>query len=104
MIEGGQYLRLAAKPCQPIGIVGESVGKNLQRDIATELRIPRAIHLAHSAFAKLREDFIGSEASAVGQGQLNASDYRRVRPWDETSRTRTGRPAKSLHPWDRSPA
>jgi hypothetical protein len=89
MIERGQHLRLAAEPYQPIGIVGEPFGKNLQRDVATELGIPRAIHLTHAALAKLRDDFIRPEASAGGQRHGSEMDYRRVRPWDTASRMRT---------------
>ena len=31
------------------------------RDVAIELRVARAIDLAHPAFAKLRDDAIGAE-------------------------------------------
>ena len=45
MIQRGQYLRLAFEACEAIGIEGERVGDDLQRDVTTKLRIARAIDL-----------------------------------------------------------
>ena len=41
-----------------------SGGQHLERDVAAQPRIVRAIHLAHSAFAKLRDDFVGPDSGA----------------------------------------
>ena len=49
MIEGRKHARLAFEPRQPIGITGEELRQDLDRDIATELRVARAIDLAHAA-------------------------------------------------------
>jgi hypothetical protein len=38
--------------------------QNLERHVATELRIARAIDLAHSAFAEFGDDFIGTDSCA----------------------------------------
>ena len=34
------------------------------RDLAIQLRVARAIHLPHAAFADLRGDFVDAEAGA----------------------------------------
>jgi len=40
-------LRFAAESCETFGIAGERVGQDFERDVASEFRILRAIHLAH---------------------------------------------------------
>ncbi len=57
------------KPREPIGISGEGVGQDLERDVAIELRVAGPIHLSHAAFADLRGDFVDAEARAGGEGQ-----------------------------------
>ena len=52
MIQRGQQLRLAVEARHPLGVVREALGHDLERDVAPELRIPRAIHFAHPARAK----------------------------------------------------
>ena len=69
MIERGEDLRFALEAREAIGIVGEGLGQDLDRDVAIELRIARAIDLAHAAGPKGREDFVRAEASAWGEGQ-----------------------------------
>ena len=44
--------------------------RNLQRDVASELRIAGAIHLPHAAFTDLRDVFVDAESGAGGEGQL----------------------------------
>ena len=53
--------------------------QDLDRDLALQLRVGRAIHLAHAAFADRRGDFVDAEAGAGGQGQV----------WRDYSRWRT---------------
>ena len=67
MVGCRQCLRFAFESSEPVRIVGERFGQNLQRDIAIELRVPRAIDLTHSALADLSGDFIRAEAHASGQ-------------------------------------
>jgi hypothetical protein len=69
MVEQRERLRFACEPSEPIWIVGEGVGQELQRDVAIQLRVARAIHLAHAAFADLRGDFVDAEAGTGGEGQ-----------------------------------
>ena len=45
----------------------EELGQDLQRDVAIELRVARAIDLAHAACAEGRDDLVGAEARAGGQ-------------------------------------
>ena len=72
MIQRRERLRFAREPRQPVGVAGEGVGQDLQRDIAIELRIARAKHLAHAAGADLGGDFVGTEAGARGQSHGDA--------------------------------
>ena len=66
MIERGQNLGFALEPREPLGIVREQIGQHLQRDVAAELRIPRAKHLAHPACADRADDFVQSKFGARG--------------------------------------
>ena len=61
VIQRRERLCFALKPCEAIGVTGKGVGKDLQRDVASELRVAGAIHLAHAAYADLGGDFIGAE-------------------------------------------
>ena len=44
-----------------IGIAGEHVGNDFDRDLATQLRVAGAIHLAHAACAERAKHFIRGE-------------------------------------------
>ena len=46
------------------GVVGEDVGQDLDRDLPAEVRVYRAVHLAHAADADLRGNFVGSDSGA----------------------------------------
>ena len=70
MIQRGADFRLALEAKQPFGIAGKGLGQELQRDIAIELRVARAIDLTHPAHADAGDDFIGTEACAGRQGQM----------------------------------
>ena len=64
MVERGECLRLTLESRQPLRVTREDVGKDLQRDVATEFRITGTVHLAHSSRPKGSEDFIDAEPSA----------------------------------------
>ena len=51
VIERGERLRLAVEARQTVGIERELGGQDLQGDVAPELGIAGAVHLAHSARA-----------------------------------------------------
>src|SRR3989338_7024066 len=61
VIQSGEELRLALKSCDAVGLVSERVRKQLQRDIATELRVARTIHLTHAASADGGDDLVRAE-------------------------------------------
>jgi hypothetical protein len=54
-------LRLALEAGPPFRVGGRVLGEDLEGDVALQLRIVRAIDLAHPAFAEFREDLIGAE-------------------------------------------
>jgi hypothetical protein len=58
VIERGQRLRLTRGAGEALRIVRERPGQHLDRNIAVERRIPRAIHLAHPAGAERRDDLV----------------------------------------------
>ena len=62
VVERGQRLRLAREPREPLAIVGDRFGEHLDRDVAIEFRIARAVHLAHAAGTERPEDFVLAEA------------------------------------------
>ena len=61
MIQRCQHLRFALKSCEPLGIVRESFGQNLDCHVAPKFGVVRLIHLAHAARADLRGDLIRTE-------------------------------------------
>ena len=70
MVQRRERLRFAREPRQPFGISGERVRQDLERDVAIQLRVARAIHLAHAARADERNDFVDAEAGAGCEGQV----------------------------------
>ena len=61
--------RLALEAGQRVGIGSHGLREDLDRDVAVELRVPRAIDLAHPPRAERREDLVGAEAGAGDEGQ-----------------------------------
>ena len=59
--------RLSLEARERVGIRCDSLGKHLDRDIAPELRIARAIDLSHSAHTEERKNLVGAEAGAGGE-------------------------------------
>src|SRR5262249_30094036 len=78
VIEGGNELRFALEARLPIRFKSKRSGQNLQRHVAVELGIPRAVDLTHSARAKRRHDFVDAEAYAGGES--HRSHYRLSAP------------------------
>ena len=64
MVQRRERLRFALEPREAIGIAGERVRQDLDRDVAIQLRVARAVDLAHAAFADRRDDFVDAEAGA----------------------------------------
>ena len=69
MVQRREDLRFALETRQAIGITGEGIGQDLERDVALQLRVLRAIDLAHPAGADLGGDLVDAEAGAWGKGQ-----------------------------------
>lgn len=61
MIERGDGTRFLLEAAQAVGITGERRGENLERDVAAETRIARAIDLAHSPGPERSKNFIRPE-------------------------------------------
>ena len=66
MIQRREHARFALEPRQPVRIVDDRVGKDLDRDLALEARIARAVDLAHPTSAERADDFVGTETGASG--------------------------------------
>ena len=67
VIERGRGLSFAQKARRVLAVFREFGGQNLQRDAAMKLCIFGQIHLAHSAHANLRADFVAAEFCAYTQ-------------------------------------
>ena len=72
MIQRGEHLRFALKSREAFGIGDERLGQDLDRDRAIELRIARAIHLAHPACPERCANLIRAEPCASGQRHWGA--------------------------------
>ena len=59
---------LRAESAPAVGIEREGIRQDLDRDVAIELRVARAIDLAHAARADRRDDFVRAETSAGNKG------------------------------------
>ncbi len=78
VIQRGEQPRLALETGEAIDVRGQLGRQHLERDIAPQLHIARAIHLAHAALADQRPDVEGSQARA----------RQRPGPCRDTGRTR----------------
>ncbi len=61
MREGGDRLRLPLEARERRGVAGDALGKDLDRDVPVEPRVPRPVDLAHPARAERRQDLVGAE-------------------------------------------
>jgi hypothetical protein len=61
MIQRARRLGLLFESMQPIRIFRQLSRQDLDRHVAIQLLVARAIHLAHAAFANLRADFVTAE-------------------------------------------
>ena len=69
MVQRREDLRFTLKPRQAIRIGDECVRKDLERHIALQLGVVRAVHLAHATSAQRADDVIGTEVSTRGKRQ-----------------------------------
>ena len=62
----------ASNRASALRVGGERLRQDLDGDVAIELRVARAIHLAHAAFAQLGEDLIRAERDSGSEAQRPA--------------------------------
>ena len=89
VVQRGQDLGFALEPREACGIGRHRRRQDLDRHVAFQLAVARAIDLAHSAFAQLRDDFVGAEAvPASGDPAGLRRDLAEVRAHAWRARTR----------------
>jgi hypothetical protein len=69
VVKRSERLRFARESRQAIGVAGESVRQDLQRDIPIEFRVTGSVDLSHATFADQRRNFVDAETSAGNEGQ-----------------------------------
>ena len=62
MIQRREHARFAFEPRQPVRIVDDRLGQDLDRDVALEAAVARAIDDAHTARTERADDLVGAEA------------------------------------------
>jgi hypothetical protein len=67
VVERREDLRFSLEAGEPIGIGGEGVWQDFQRDIAIQLRIARAIDLAHAPRTESGENFVRTDSRTNGE-------------------------------------
>ena len=75
MIERREDFRFALESREAFAIVGDIGGQDLDRHFALQLRIARAIDLAHAAGAELADDFVHADPLTRGEGHWGCADY-----------------------------
>ena len=70
MVQRREGLRFAREPGEPIGIVGEDLGKDLQRHVTIQPGVAGPEHLSHPAFADRSGDFVDAETGAGIESQV----------------------------------
>ena len=71
VVQRRQHLRFPLEAGQPLGVVDEGVGEDLQRDIAVELGVAGLVHLAHAAYPELFADNVLPEPGTRRQRHEN---------------------------------
>ena len=61
VIQGCEQFGFALEACEAVGVFGELARQRFDRDLAAELRVARAINLAHAADADQAGDLISAE-------------------------------------------
>jgi hypothetical protein len=59
--EGRRSARLAREPLQPLGVRGEAVRQDLQRDLTPEPGVAGAVDLANAAGSEPGHDLVGAD-------------------------------------------
>ena len=74
MVESGERLRLAPEALEPLRARGHLGRQHLERDVAAELRVGGAVHLAHPAGAERGGDAVVGEGPADREAHSGALD------------------------------
>ncbi len=74
--ERREDLRLAAEAREALGVLGEGGRQDLERGLAAELRVPRAVHLSHPSRAESHPDLVRAEPHSGRHTSSNAADSR----------------------------
>jgi len=69
----------ALKPGDSVGITAEFIGKNLDRDVALQLRVASSVDIAHPARTQVRLQLVGSEMLSNELAGLRSADFATVR-------------------------
>ena len=64
MVEGAGGPRLQLESAQPVGVGGDVLRQHLDRDVAPEPGVARAIDLAHPSRPEGGDDLVGADAGA----------------------------------------
>jgi hypothetical protein len=67
MVQRGEESRLTLESLEPVAISSEDFREDLDRDVATESSVARAIDLAHPARSERADDFVWSDPSPSRQ-------------------------------------
>ena len=94
MVEGGDRPRFLLEAAEAVGIGGDVVGQDLDRDVAPEARVPRAVHLPHAAGPEKLDDLVRPETGSCRESHEAITTS--ARP---SSRGRGRRPASSRSRW-----
>ena len=69
VVQRGEGLRFPLEAREPIGVVRERLGQDLDRDVSIQLRVAGPEDLPHAAFADPGDNFIDTEMGTWGKGQ-----------------------------------
>ena len=69
VVQRGEGLGFTLEACEPISVVCERLGQDLDRDVAIQLRIAGAKNLPHAAFADAGDNFVDTETGTGSKRQ-----------------------------------
>jgi len=72
MIQRGGRTGLLLEAAEAIGVVGEDGRENLDGDLATQSRVPRAVHLTHPAGTEWAQNLVGAKTKARRDGHVRS--------------------------------
>ena len=69
MIQRRERSCFALEAREPVGVMRERFGQDLDRDVAAQLGVASAKDLPHAPFADRSDDFVNAQTGAEGEGQ-----------------------------------